>query len=136
MAKSQRWNILLLVLGVFLVYWTTTPDDHIAFDRSCNVVGMRAKLSEAIYGDEFWQLQLASADELLGWLQRAPAAEEHEKDNREHNLFEERMTRLSDSHASDPEAQEAEKARLQKERFDQIAWLASCDAAIRVRLHQ
>ena len=65
MAKSQRWNILLLVLGLFLVYWTTKPDDHIAFDRSCNIVGMRAELSEAIYGDAFWHKQLDAADELL-----------------------------------------------------------------------
>jgi hypothetical protein len=136
MAKSQRLNLLLLVLGIFLVYWTTKPDDHIAYDRSCRVVGIRAEISEAIYGGEFWKLQLSSTDELLGWLQRAPAAEEHEKDNREHNLFEERMTRLSDSHASMPEEQEAEAARLQKERFDQIAWLSSCDAVIRMKLQQ
>lgn len=134
MAKSQLWNVLLLVLGLFLVYWTTKPDDHIAFDRACNVVGMRAQLSEAIYGDAFWRLQLSAADELISWLQRAPAAAQREKDSREHNLFEERMTRLSDSKASTPEEQAAEQARLQKERFDQIAWLTSCDAMIRMRL--
>jgi hypothetical protein len=136
MAKSQRWNILLLVLGLFLVYWTTKPDDHIAFDRSCNIVGMRAQFSEAIYGDVFWHKQLDAADELLSWLQRAPAAEQHEKDSREHSLFEERMTRLSDSHASTPEEQAAQEARRQRDRYDQIAWLSACDAMIRLKMQK
>ncbi|HVI49684.1 MAG TPA: hypothetical protein VM661_00580 [Candidatus Sulfotelmatobacter sp.] len=134
MANAQRLNLLLLALGVFLVYWTTKPDDHIAFDRSCNVVGLRAQLSESIYGDGFWRVQLAAADEALEWLQRAPAADQRARDNQDRNPVEERMTRLSDKQASTAEDQEAVKAREQKERFDQMAWLASCDAMIRMKL--
>jgi|GEM_PF-2327194 len=134
MAKSQRLNLLLLVLGFFLVYWTTKPDDHISFDRSCNVVGLRAKFSEAIYGDAFWRIQLGLADEALGWLQRAPAADQRARESQDRNPVEERMTRLSDHQASTAEDRETVRAREQKERFEQIAWLSSCDALIRLKL--
>jgi len=136
MANSQRLNLLLLALGIALVYWTTKPDENIAFDRSCNVIGLRATISEAIYGKSFWEIQLASTDEALEWLERAPAADLREREGQSRNPVEQRMTRLSDKQGTTAEEQAAAKEQEQKDRFDQMAWLTSCDAVIRLKLNQ
>lgn len=131
----SRGTLLLLASGIALVYWATKPVDRISFDRSCNLIDLQPKISEMLYGDSFWRVQLAAADEALVWLQRAPAADARDKDQQSRNSVEERMTRLSDRQATTPEAQEEVRQREQKERYDQMAWLTSCDTMIRLKLN-
>jgi len=131
MLASQKYNILMLLVGIGLIYWSTLPDEHLVIDKSCNIVGIRNQIAEKVYGDSFWRLQLKAVDESLGWLQRAPAAAAHDLEGQSRNFVEERMARLSDNHGSN---KEEAKARETRERYDNIAWLSACDAMIRTRL--
>ena len=129
-------HLILALLGLFLIYWASKPSALIAYDKSCNLVDLQPRFSELIYGDTFWELQLALTDESLSWLQRAPANDMHGVDNEDRNFFEERMSRLSDRQQAGGQSADEAHLREEKQRYEQIAWLSSCDAVIRLRLRQ
>ncbi len=132
----RRYNLILVAMGLFLVYWGTRPASQIAYDKSCKLVGLQPKISAWIYGDTFWEMQLVQTDESLEWLQRAPASDRRALNNEDRNAIEQRMSRLYDQHLAKDSGSDPSHQKAVLRRYDQIAWLSSCDAVIRLKLRQ
>ncbi|OIR02332.1 hypothetical protein GALL_154890 [mine drainage metagenome] len=134
--RHRRYNLILAAMGLFLVYWGTRPASQIAYDKSCRLVGLQPKISAWIYGDTFWEMQLVQTDESLEWLQRAQASDSHALDNEDRNAIEQRMSRLYDQQLAQDSGTDQSHRKAVLHHYDQIAWLSSCDAVIRLKLRQ
>jgi hypothetical protein len=137
MAISQTTtNILLLLGGVAVFMWVTLPPQKIAFDRACEAKGMQAHVSELLHGDSFWEAQLDAAIKARQWQERLPAAMGHWRDDGGDTAtaLESKMSRLSSDEPRDAAAQQEAEAAAQRQRLGEIAWLTTCESAIRARL--
>ncbi|HLN25510.1 MAG TPA: hypothetical protein VK558_16170 [Patescibacteria group bacterium] len=137
MATSQTTtNILLLLGGVTVFLWVTLPPQKIAFDRACEVKGLQAHVSEMLHGDSFWRAQLEAAIKSRQWQERLPAEMAHWRDDSSDiaTPLESKMSRLSSDEPRDADEQQKAEAAAQRQRLGEIAWLTTCESAIRTRL--
>ena len=137
MAISQTTtNILLLLGGVAVFLWATLPPQKVAFDRTCEIKGLQAHVSETLHGGRFWRAQLDAAIKARQWQERLPAEMAHWRDGNGDTAtpLESKMSRLSSEEPRDAAAQQEAEAAEQRQRLGEIAWLTTCENAIRARL--
>jgi hypothetical protein len=139
MAFPKFGNVLVMAAGLALLVWSVYPPSSLVVDKSCNVVGFRPSVSEALFGRTFWNAQLDAAIEARQWQERLPAMLAKAKRDSEWSVspIESRMTHLSDPTATEgSEAREKAEAEEQRQRLEAIAWLSSCEASFRARLQE
>lgn len=136
MASSRQTNLAFLLGAAAVLYWATLPPHSVAFDRACEIRGMQAHVSAAIHGDSFWQAQAEAAVAARQWQERLPAAVARAKEDLGANAsgIEARMTRLSNPDPGSAAEQEKADAASQRLRLQEIAWLTSCESAMRTRM--
>ena len=127
----------LLAAGLGLLVWGVLPPTSLVVDKSCEVAGFQASVSELIFGDRFWEAQIHAAVEARQWQERLPAMLEKAKRESDVDGIESKMTRLSNREQSaDPSTLEKIQAEEQRQRMEEMAWLSSCEAIFRTRLQK
>jgi hypothetical protein len=133
MTLSPR-SVLILSLAALLavLIWAGQNPATVALDKSCAAQGTAA-LAELVHGRDFWgaqqRLLLAERDRLLSLPAQLELAREAR--DKERNLLDEHLNRLS---RGDNAQEQREQAAAQRFRAEQLAWVMACEAKAREKL--